>query len=526
MTTGSILPNGKNQFCDANGAPYAGGSVYFYIPNTTTPKNTWQDPGETILNTNPIILDSAGSAIIYGDGTYRQILKDSLGNTIWDQLTQGYLPDSGGTITGNLTVTGSVTTPLIIGGTAANSTLTLESTSFAANAGNTDAIIFSTSNGLTVSPTDNGPTTSLACQARFDSYGRFIMVVGQPSVSIQDSTYNGFNPLEVVNQPVGTDTSFAMVGTYTQNISANMMSLTVYADNNDAGTGGIYALQGTMVACNGTSGGGGISGTGRANVTGGEAVGLQGAALAYANSTNTTACLLAAGGDSVHPINIYLALQSQAAGNSAAWGIQIDDVNINTMLPTGTLFGNGGSHLSCAHGFYFPNATFTSDFIVGPGSAFKVDGSGNITGNQLIISAPTGNISVTSTTGTNRCYESFTNTGGSAYFGLESSAGASIFPGSAAYAGVLGTSGAHPLQFFTNDILQAQIDSGGNVIVGTAALATTATAGFLWIDSGAGAPTGAATAPYTNAAGLYYDSTNNYLYIRCGGTWRKSTAYS
>lgn len=83
----TLLPNGKQQFVDANGVPYVGGSVYFYAPSTTTAKDTWQDSGQVTLNANPVVLDSAGRAIIYGVGTYRQILKDSLGNTIWDQLT-------------------------------------------------------------------------------------------------------------------------------------------------------------------------------------------------------------------------------------------------------------------------------------------------------------------------------------------------------------------------------------------------------------------------------------------------------
>jgi hypothetical protein len=65
----------------------AGGSVYFYIPNTSTFKQTWANAGQTILNTNPVTLNQNGCAIIYGVGTYRQVLQDSLGNTVWDQLT-------------------------------------------------------------------------------------------------------------------------------------------------------------------------------------------------------------------------------------------------------------------------------------------------------------------------------------------------------------------------------------------------------------------------------------------------------
>lgn len=83
----TILPLGKTQFCDALGNPLAGGSVYFYIPNTTTPKDTWQDADQTVLNSNPVVLDSAGEAVIYGSGSYRQIVKDADGNLIWDQQT-------------------------------------------------------------------------------------------------------------------------------------------------------------------------------------------------------------------------------------------------------------------------------------------------------------------------------------------------------------------------------------------------------------------------------------------------------
>jgi hypothetical protein len=69
----------------------------------------------------------------------------------------------------------------------------------------------------------------------------------------------------------------------------------------------------------------------------------------------------------------------------------------------------------------------------------------------------------------------------------------------------------------------ARIDTSGNVIQGTAAVATTATAGFLWITSCAGVPTGAPTAPYTNAAAMVCDTTNNRLYVRVAGTWRYAT---
>lgn len=76
---------GEITFFDANGNPLAGGTVNFYQQGTSTPKNTWQDFQGNTLNANPVVLDSAGRANIWGNGLYRQLVKDSLGNTIWDQ---------------------------------------------------------------------------------------------------------------------------------------------------------------------------------------------------------------------------------------------------------------------------------------------------------------------------------------------------------------------------------------------------------------------------------------------------------
>ena len=85
----SLLPNGQQQFTDANGQPLAGGSVYFYVPATTTPQATYQNSAGTVLNSNPVILNSAGRAIIWGSGLYREVVYDQFGNLVWDQLTFG-----------------------------------------------------------------------------------------------------------------------------------------------------------------------------------------------------------------------------------------------------------------------------------------------------------------------------------------------------------------------------------------------------------------------------------------------------
>lgn len=67
----------------------AGGFVFMYQPGTTTFKSTWfnSDQASGHQNTNPVKLDVNGCAIIYGTGSYQQVLQDSLGNTIWSQIT-------------------------------------------------------------------------------------------------------------------------------------------------------------------------------------------------------------------------------------------------------------------------------------------------------------------------------------------------------------------------------------------------------------------------------------------------------
>jgi len=87
--TATLLPNAKQQFVDLNGKPLVAGLVYFYQANTLIPKDTWQDSAQTVLNTNPVVLDSRGQATIYGSGNYRQVLTDARGNTIWDGDTTG-----------------------------------------------------------------------------------------------------------------------------------------------------------------------------------------------------------------------------------------------------------------------------------------------------------------------------------------------------------------------------------------------------------------------------------------------------
>lgn len=78
--------------------------------------------------------------------------------------------------------------------------------------------------------------------------------------------------------------------------------------------------------------------------------------------------------------------------------------------------------------------------------------------------------------------------------------------------------GTNILGFATNGTARGSITATGSWVLGTAALATTATDGFAYIPSCAGTPTGTPTA-ITGLVPLVYDSTNNILYAY-SGAWR------
>lgn len=81
-------------FVNNSGGPCATCKLYSYAAGTTTPLATYTDASGISQNTNPIILDAAGGANIWlGANSYKLILKDPDGTTIWsvDQVNSGSL---------------------------------------------------------------------------------------------------------------------------------------------------------------------------------------------------------------------------------------------------------------------------------------------------------------------------------------------------------------------------------------------------------------------------------------------------
>lgn len=71
-----FLPRARS--LDSNANPYSGAKLYFYYPETTSEKDTYQDSDLTILHANPVIADSSGNfPAIYLDGEYKVVEKTS-----------------------------------------------------------------------------------------------------------------------------------------------------------------------------------------------------------------------------------------------------------------------------------------------------------------------------------------------------------------------------------------------------------------------------------------------------------------
>jgi hypothetical protein len=68
------IPQGRYQWNIAGIGTAVGYQLFTYVAGTTTKTNTWQDARKNVLNSNPIVLDSQGSASIFCDSLIKMVL--------------------------------------------------------------------------------------------------------------------------------------------------------------------------------------------------------------------------------------------------------------------------------------------------------------------------------------------------------------------------------------------------------------------------------------------------------------------
>lgn len=99
MSSFRIL-NQAPQYLLADGSVNAGGKLFFYETDLTTPKNTWSDEAMTTLNSNPVVMDAAGRTLtdVWGLGEYGVVMTDSADVVQWTRNNVQQSGDAGATI--------------------------------------------------------------------------------------------------------------------------------------------------------------------------------------------------------------------------------------------------------------------------------------------------------------------------------------------------------------------------------------------------------------------------------------------
>lgn len=80
---GAVIPFLLSGLVDLSQTALSGGQVYTYAAGTTTPKAIYADKALTSAYSQPLVLDSDGRAIAYGDGLYKFVIKDNASNTVF-----------------------------------------------------------------------------------------------------------------------------------------------------------------------------------------------------------------------------------------------------------------------------------------------------------------------------------------------------------------------------------------------------------------------------------------------------------
>jgi microcystin-dependent protein len=283
LQSATLLPNGQQQFIDGNGQPYASGTVTFYsnYPTCTILKNTWSNSGQTVLNTNPVVLDSAGRATIFGSGSYCQVLKDSNGNTIWTKETGdtsstsslGWGGTSGGTanaqtvtVSGFSSVNGQ--TFYFVAGYTNSGAMTLS-----VNAGSPIAVVKPTPSGTAALTGTEVVAGSVSGVTYYSTTGQFQLITNNINVAIPPGQVATYAMTSCPSGWLAADGTAISRTTY-----ASLYSTigTTWGAGNGSSTFNVPDLRGVFVRGTGTNGNGAV----------GQAVGTY-AADTYLNHNHT-----------------------------------------------------------------------------------------------------------------------------------------------------------------------------------------------------------------------------------------------
>lgn len=471
----TILPPARTQFFDSNGNPLVAGQIFMYVPNSSTFKTTWQDAGGAIPNANPIILDGSGECLLWGSGQYRQVVQDSLGNTIWDQITE----DPGFAVAASFG--GTSTTAVAIGtGTKTfttqpglqffpGATVNIASNASALNYMNGTIASYNTTTGVLVVTvlTDGGSGT-------YSDWNIAVSGVQGPAgtvTAVSVATNNGFagtssgggTPQLTLSTTVngvvkgnGTALSQAVIGT---DYSGGTGGLTTGIVKTTTSTGALsIAVAGDFPTLNQNTTGNAATVTTNANLTG--PVTSVGNATTISNGVVTEAML--------------------NFSNNTTANVSISAHGLMPILPNNaSLFANGVGGYSTPISTSFI-ATSTTSLLIGTGSKTYTTQSGlSITPGQYLITSSMANSAnymygvITSYTGTTLVLN-ISSVGGSGTF-ADWSISLSGPPGAAGSVATSGSPTTGNLAKFSNSTTITNADLTGDITTSGGVATTLAT---------------------------------------------------
>jgi hypothetical protein len=143
--------------------------------------------------------------------------------------------------------------------------------------------------------------------------------------------------------------------------------------------------------------------------------------------------------------------------------------------------GNNAYFFNYESGFLGFGTSNTERGRINSAGEWIIDASGTDAGDyklQVVGNARvgTGKLDIASNTtfglgisrsGTSEIAGQIFNSNGILYTGVEGSAGGAIFSGSSAYAAVIGSGAAYPLQFATNNVTRATLNTDGELLINT-----------------------------------------------------------
>lgn len=284
----ALGPVPKTTFVDSTGAPLSGGILCSYAAGTNTPQATYTDQTGSVVNANPVVLDSAGRANVwFAAAAYKLVL--AAGGTCASPVSQQWSVDGfsiGVFANGNNSFTGNEThsgTETFNGTITANAGGTLNG-SFTGNPTFSGSIVFNNAtfggtetftNGLSTDAISGlssiGGTMLMSGHSGTAAKGENVLIIGGPG----DTNYDG--GATTLNGGIGSGTgnggALLLAGGAGTAANGNGGSASVVGGNgfgNGGGAsalivggngGGLVASGGSVIIAPGSASGGGANGS-------------------------------------------------------------------------------------------------------------------------------------------------------------------------------------------------------------------------------------------------------------------------